>query len=165
MFDLLAKPLLWIPVIWDGLAPGEGEEVAQPIEHRIDVQVEILDRDAFTEWLRGGTADAGTAADADDEAFDPAARAAHELASFKAVASNWRKVVAGGAALPFNDENVALMLRVPGFVPAFGQAYVKAFRGQAEERVGNSESSPNNGRADAPSSGTTAAKKPRRVGR
>lgn len=144
-FDLLDKPLIYIPVKWPGLkADDNGDAVA--VEHTVDVQVEMLDVDPLNEWVKSSTA---IAADADRDA-----RREHERGSFKTLARNWRGVVAKGKALPFTDENIDKLLQVPGFVDAFGNAYITAWSGKAELREGNSVGSPANGPAVEPSDAT-----------
>lgn len=49
MFDLLDRPLVYIPVKWAGVAADEnGEAVA--VEHSIKLQVELLDSVESAEW-------------------------------------------------------------------------------------------------------------------
>lgn len=127
-FDLLDAPLLWIPVIWPGLIQREEGAVAEVTEHRVEVQVEILDREAFGKWL------VEIGRDAEDGSVDAAA----ELANVKAVVRNWRKVRAGKSVFAFNDDNLSKLINVPNFVTAFGAAYMNAWRGRAETREGNS---------------------------
>jgi hypothetical protein len=142
-FDLLNRPLVFIPVTWAGLGEA-GDGAAVEIEHSIDVQIELLDRDEFQAWLeRSG-----------EDVENPVERAAHELATFREVAKGWRKIKANGRTPEFNDENVARLLRFPGFVSAFGAAYLKAWRGKVEVREGNSGGSPANGLAGEPTDAT-----------
>ena len=144
-FDLLEKPLIYIPVKWPGLkADDNGDAVA--VEHTVDVQIELLDVDPLNDWIAAGGALADDA--------DAAARADHARSTFKAVAKEWRGVVANGKSLPFTDGNIDKLLQVPGFADAFGNAYLKAWSGKAELREGNSAGSPANGPAVEPSDAT-----------
>lgn len=147
MFDLLDRPLVWIPVKWPGLIQKEESAVAEAVEHEVEIQVEILDRDEMESWgergSKGPVIPEGTAPEA-----AKALQAADGLAIFKEVAKAWRKIGAGGKSLAFNDENIAKLLRVQGFGAAFGQAYVDAWNGRIATRSGNSEGSPKPGRAD-----------------
>jgi len=147
-FDLLDKPLIYIPVKWPGLkANDNGDAVA--VEHTVDVQIELLDVDPLNDWIAAG----GMLADD----ADAAARADHARSTFKAVAKEWRGVVANGKRLPFTDANIDKLLQVPGFADAFGNAYLKAWSGKAELREGNSAGSPANGPADEPTDATQKA--------
>jgi hypothetical protein len=139
MFDLLSRPLVFIPVKWKGVAEGkEGEAV--PVEHAIDVQVEILDRVEFDKWIDMNRKDGDT------PDVDPAG----ELAIFKTVAKGWRKIRMNGSTAQFTDDNIARMLRYPGFVGAFGEAYMETWAGRVAVREGNSDGSPANGPAGEP---------------
>jgi len=144
-FDLLDKPLIYIPVKWPGLkADDNGDAVA--VEHTVDVQIELLDVDLLNEWL---AASDKIAADA-----DTAARRIHDRETFKTVAKNWRGVSSNGKNVPFTDDNIDRMLQVPNFASGFGVAYRNAWSGQAELREGNSAGSPANGPAVEPSDAT-----------
>lgn len=140
-FDLTALPLLWIAVRWPGLAQKDEAATAEVVEHELQIQVQILDRPEFQAWMRAVEADAE----------NPTVDGAGELAIFKTVARNWRKVK---GTPDFNDENVGRLLRFPGFVPAFATAYMAAWQGRAELREGNSDGSPSGGRAGDPQPAT-----------
>lgn len=147
MFDFADKALVWIPVRWDTLRPGEDpDDLAVVRENEIEVQVEIVDRDRLREIFPGGVID-----DKDAEA-----------SAFKALAHNWRKIRDGDKPVIFNDENVARLLAVPMFAGGFERAYMDAWSGRVEYREKNSEGSPSNGRADAEQGGTSKPKGARR---
>lgn len=147
-FDLLDKPLIYIPVKWPGLkANDNGDAVA--VEHTVHVQVELLDVEPLNDWL---AASDKIAADA-----DAAARRTHDRETFKTVAKNWRGVSSNGKSVPFTDDNIDRMLQVPNFANGFGVAYRNAWSGQAELREGNSAGSPANGPADEPTDATQKA--------
>jgi len=83
--------------------------------------------------------------------------------SFKQVAHNWRKIKAGNTVPDFNHANIERLLRWPGFGGAFGEAYLKTWRREAEIREGNSAGSPANGPAGGPTGGTkTGGTSPKR---
>jgi hypothetical protein len=147
-FDLLDRPLVWFPCKFPGLAQPDGDEVAVPVEHEVELQGEILDREEYGKWLDRLTIDGTNLAVVD---------AATELTLFKDVIKNWRRVRAGGRTVEFNDENIRRLLAWPNFLASFGQAYVNAWRGQVETRSGNSAGSPADGRAGAATSATTPA--------
>lgn len=131
-FDLLDRPLVWIPVTWPGLAPSDVEgEVAKVVEHRVDIQVEILPRDELERMFYPK----GDAEPVDD--FD----------AFKRIAQGWRKLVAHGRPVEFTDDNIRLLLNVSGFPTALQTHYLKACAGKVETREGNSDASPSDGRA------------------
>jgi len=147
MFDLLSRPLVFIPVKWPGIAEGENGEAIE-IEHEIDVQVEILDRVEFDKWIDLNRKDADT------KDVDPAA----ELEIFKIVAKGWRRIKLNGSAVQFTDDNIARLLAFPGFVSAFGLEYMEVWAGRVKVREGNSDGSSANGQADEPTDETRPAK-------
>lgn len=147
-FDLLDRPLVFIPVKWAGIGKTD-DGGAIRVDHVVDIQVELLDRDEFSDWI--------IEANKDVERED---RAAHELATIKKVAKGWRKIKAGGRDVAWNDENLAKLLLWPGFVTAFGEAYMTAWRGELETRTGNSDGSPGIGLAGEPTDVTAKGETP-----
>lgn len=145
-FDLLDRPLLYIPVKWPGLGVDDDGK-AKPVEHSVEVQIELLDSDEANAWID----------ESSKEPEDVAARDAHSLASFKRVAKGWRGVKAGTRTADFSDDNIARMLRAPGFSYAFGTAYAEAMRGKVAIREGNSDGSPAPGPAGEPIGETSKA--------
>lgn len=151
MFDLSAKPCVWIPVYWPGLAASEEEDgLARMIEHRIDVQVELLDREELKEWFLFDLDDNGHIIDdngnpkiKDGEPVLPP----KDIDVFLHVVKNWRRVKSGDQTVPFSAEKAAIILGQPSFPTAFGTAYLKAVAGKIETREKNSEGSPPAGRA------------------
>lgn len=142
MFDLSAKPVVWIPIYWPGLAPSDQDgEVAKMVEHRIDVQVEILDRDELGETFVFITNDEGQLVDSEGKVKidgDGKPRTPpNDYEAFKRVARDWRKVVSGGVSVPFTDENIRAILKLPAFPQAFGAAYLNAIAGKVEIREKN----------------------------
>lgn len=135
-FDLLDRPLVFIPVRWSGLKPAD-DGTAEVVEHLVEIQVDILDKDEIAEWLKlsNGTVD-------EDKQRE------HALNVFRTVAKGWRKIKAKGRAVEFDDENIYRLLRWPGFDTAFSTAYWEAWQGRTETREKNSASSPADGRAD-----------------
>lgn len=144
MFDLVDRPLHWITVKWPGIAQGDDESAdSVPTMHEVGLRVEILDRDEVQAVFPG--------------AFGLETEAPPEAESFKRIVKEWRKVVAKGRPVPMNDDNVALMLKVPMFASAFTAAYLSAMGGVVEIREGNSPASPPGGRADGQKAGTKAS--------
>ena len=145
-FDLLDRPLLYIPVKWPGLGVDDDGK-AKEIEHSVEVQIELLDSDEANAWIDESV----------KEQKDAEAQAAHDLASFKRVAKGWRGVKSGTRTADFSDENIARMLRAPGFSFHFGNAYAEAMRGKVATREGNSDGSPAPGPAGEPIDETSKA--------
>jgi len=139
MFDLLDRPLVWIPVKFRGLKQEDESGLAVSVEYEVEVQVEIVDRDEFRRLFQP---EEGT------PKLD-------EMAIATRVVHGWRKVRAGGRPLDFNSDNLAKMLRVPNFALALELAYLEAFQGKAKVREGNSEGSQPGGRADEQATGTS----------
>lgn len=136
MFDLADKPLVWIPVKWPGVA-GDGENLASNVTHEIECQVELVDTQGLVLIM----------ADYDAE-LDPEAKAKEELARFRKLVHDWRKVKMGRTSAPMTDENILRMLRVPNFSAGFERSYIAAWSGRLEEREKNLSSSSSDGRAD-----------------
>lgn len=142
-FDLLESPLLWIPVVWPTLIPGENDGIAVVSESRIDVLVEVVDREELQRIFF-------------PEEGEPEIS---DLDGFKRIARDWRKLVAGTSPVPFTDENMKKLLAVPSFPSAMQTAYLKACNGKVEVREGNSEGSPPVGRAGGRSKKTPAGRR------
>lgn len=145
MFDLLDRPLHWIPVKWPALVPAKKDsELSVAGEVEIELRVEIVDVDEakklFPELF--GVKDAEGPDD-----FD----------IFKKVVREWRKIKSNGRAVPMTDDNIRLLLKTPCFASAFGRSYVAALAGQKEVRSGNSNASPSGGRGEAAKSATTTS--------
>lgn len=147
-FDLLDRPLVFVPVRWKGVASDDGGD-AVVVDHRVDIQVEILDKDELADWLKLTA-----------ETVAPEKATDHALAVFKRVAKGWRKIKAGGRVPAFNDENIGRLLKWPGFDSAFGAAYWQAWNGRVEAREGNSEGSLAPGQAGEPTDATPPAETP-----
>lgn len=138
VFDLLDRPLMWIPVRWPGLKPGPDGGVAVPTEHEIEVEVELLDdKEEFTKVFGLDDPAQRKEGETDPTDFD----------AFKRVVKNWRKLTANKIPVEFTDENIRRVLRLPNFATSLQVAYLNALAGRVETREGNSESSPANGRA------------------
>jgi hypothetical protein len=147
-FDLLDSPLVYIPVRWNAVTAGEDGSAAV-VEHVVDIQVEMLDKDQLVEWIAIGNRE-----------VEKDGERARQIEAFRFVAKGWRKVVANGRAVEFDDANIWRLLTKPGFDTAFTTAYGEAINGRVEMREGNSESSPVDGRADASSGSTDASSTP-----
>lgn len=157
MFDILDRPLHWIPVKWPGLSQGEDENaLSTPVEHEIELRVELVDREEakalfpvlFYDGPRPNEWDVEGIAEFTAKMDELRKSAPAELELFKRLVKGWRKIKAGGRVPDFNDDNIGLLLKVPLFAPSFTEAYLDALRGRTAVREKNSESSPNNGRAD-----------------
>lgn len=140
MFDFADKPLVWIPVRWRGLK-ANGDNVAESSEHEIEMLVEIVDRATLRELFptKGDESPEDVEVDLDDK----------ELKILQAIAHDWRGVRDGNSPVPFNEENIRRMLKVPMFGNGFEKCYIDAWTGRVELREKNSASSPSGGRADA----------------
>lgn len=140
MFDLADRPRAWIEVAWPGIKPGEDDALAEPVEHKIEMFVEIVDRDVMTELFPRMMG---------NEELPPP----DELTIVTRIATDWRqvgskkKLLNAGKEIPFNKKNAALLVKVPMFGPAFTSAYINACGGQVKLREGNSESLPSGGQA------------------
>jgi hypothetical protein len=148
MFDVLDRPLLWIPVRWPGLKPGgDGTGLAEAVENEIEVCVELKEKDDVKPL------------------FDPEeGEALEKLDAFMTFATGWRKIIAGGQQLEFSRENADLLIRsqLP-FFDAFTFAYLEACLGRVEIREGNSDASPAGGRAAGAAKPTTGNRRQRRT--
>jgi hypothetical protein len=153
MFDLLDRPLVWIPVTWPALLSGENEnDLAQPGEHTVELRVELVDAEEAIALFPPlfPQRDQEAAAKADD---NPQLWA---FKTFKRVVKEWRKISAGGkASPPMNDKNIRLLLKAPMFIAGFASAYMTALGGRAEVREKNSVGSPSDGRAETGSEAQT----------
>lgn len=135
MFDVLDRPKVWIPIYWPGLAPSDVEgEVAKVVEHRIDVLVELLDREPLIELFELDEPGVNRPATAPRTAAQERQR---ERDVFTRLVSDWRRVFSGGKPVPFNPENVDKMLKINNFPTAFTTAYLQACGGKVETRAGN----------------------------
>lgn len=143
MFDLADKRLVWIPIKWPGVKPGEKDgDVAQNTVHEIECQVELVDAARLKELFpKGQNLDATS-----DKVFK----------AFKALVHDWRKVKIGTKSAPMTDEHIRAILRVPMFASGFEGSYVDAWTGQLEEREKNSEGSSDDGRAAGESEAAAA---------
>jgi len=150
MFDVLDRPLLWIPVRWPGLKPSgpDGLGVAEAVENEIEILVELKDADGVK-----------LLTDPDEEeAKTP------KIDAFMSFATDWRKIKSGGTPLPFSRENADLLIkRQLPFFDAFRLAYINAMLGRVETREGNSDASPQDGPAGGAANATTGNRKRRRT--
>lgn len=151
MFDFADKAKIWIPVRWRGLKAGEGD-VAEEVENEIEVLVEIVDRDKLP-WNDVSLAEGINEAEGEEKESLLLER---EMMVFKAVSHAWRGVNDKGVPVPFTDDNIKRMLRLPMFGAGFETSYSLAWAGRVEHREKNSESSPDGGRAE----GADRSKKP-----
>lgn len=135
MFDLSDRPLVWIPVKWSVLRPGEGEDaLAVEAEAKVELEIEILDREELVKLFAEEVGAEGEEPEVDGEKLKGRDL---ELARFMKVVRDWRKVADRGEALQFNSENARRMLGIPGFTAAFETAFLAACVGKVEIRKGN----------------------------
>lgn len=156
MFDLLDRPLVWIPVTWPALLqPENASDLAQPGEHTVELRVELVDSEEviklFPAMFPSRDEAAALAADEDPQSW--------AFKAFKKVVKEWRGLSSGGkASPPMSDKNIRLILKAPLFIAGFASAYLKAMGGRTEVREKNSVGSLSDGRADeapaTPSNGT-----------
>lgn len=132
MFKLVKRPAYWQPVKWQSLEDG-----GVAVENLVELKLVRLGIDDFrTLW--GETPPDG----------DRAAWRKWNFDRFKQCVSDWRKIAdANGSEASFADELIGQLLDEPGFPEAFGETYVRFWRGIPEEVVGNSEPSPAGGPA------------------
>lgn len=155
MFDLLDRPLVWIPVTWPALlAPEQESDLAQPGEYTVELRVELIDSDEavklFPPMFPGRDAAAAEAADATPEIWS--------FKAFKRLVKDWRKISSQGrASPPLNDKNIKLLLKAPMFIAAFATAYIGALSGRVQVREKNLDGSPSVGRADTESDATMSS--------
>lgn len=146
-FDLQTRRLVWIPVTFATMV-SEGDELAKVAEKTVELQVDLVDLDEFSRLFvspldRDGNPRPGTTPErlAEWEAIDDTVRAI-------AITNDWRKVRSGGRVIPYSEENMAKLMRVPNFASAlFHEAYPRAYAAIEDTRLGNSESSPDDGQA------------------
>lgn len=137
VFDLLDRPLLWIPVTWPGLKRGK-DGFAEEVEHEIECEVELLDdKEEFLVMF-------GLKVVAEGEEPPPPV---DEFEAFKRLVKNWRRIAIGGVPLEFSDDNIRRVLRLPSFAVGLQAAYMNALAGKVRTREKNSEGSRGNGRA------------------
>lgn len=142
MFDLLDRPLHWIPVKWNALvAAKKASDLSVPGSHEIELRVELVDREEAIRMF--------------PSIFGEGGEEQPGLEVFKRAVKEWRKIKANGQVVPMTDENIKLLLGVPCFEAAFKVAYVTALAGQSEVREGNSSASPGGGRGVAEKAATT----------
>jgi hypothetical protein len=141
MFDLADRPLVWIPVKWTVLRPGEGDkEEAVETEVSIKIEVELKDRDDIAELsvkMFGLDPEEKPEASIADQLKDAKKGREKEVELFMQLVTNWKGVKKSGVDVDFNAENVRAMLGVPGFWGAFQSAYMSACVGKRETRKGN----------------------------
>jgi hypothetical protein len=152
-FDLTAKRLVWIKVHFAGVV-SDGDAVAEPVEHSIDVRIELVNLDEFGRLFVSPLDDEGNPNP--DAVPAPTPERLEEWDKMNdtdralAIINDWRGVVSNGTPVPFSEEALRVMMRVPNFaVGLFRTAYPRAYAGLKDTRSGNSASSPANGAASA----------------
>jgi len=152
-FDLTAKRLIWIPVTFAGMA-SDNDANAEPIEHKVELQVELVDLDQFSRLFVSPLDDDGNPLpDAIPEATPERIaewQQTNDTTRALALVKDWRGVKSGQVTVPFSEAGLRQLMLVPNFAVAlFLRAYPTAYAGMKETRLGNSDSSPANGAASA----------------
>lgn len=150
-FDLTAKRLIWIPVTFAGMA-SKGGAIAEPIEHKVELLVDLVDLDEFGRLFVSPLDDDGNPR---PDAIPPATperleewNKINDTVRALTIVKDWRGVKAGGRKVPFSEDGLRSLMIVPNFaVGLFMRAYPTAYAGMKETRLGNSDSSPANGAA------------------
>lgn len=150
-FDLQTKRLVWIEVTWDALE-SRGDELAEVVQRTIELQVELVDLDEFGRLFISpldddGNPRPGAVPEATPERIAEWQKM-NDTDRALAVVKDWRRVRSGGKVVPYSDEGMRHMMRIPNFPPAlFLNAYPRAYAGMKDTRRGNSKSSPADGQA------------------
>ena len=143
MFNLAAKRLVWIPIVWKDVAPppDDPDGLAIEVENQIEVLADLVNHEGL-QGIFGGP---------EDEEDDPETaerkargRAMTEIQRFRAVVSNWRGIGVGDSPAPFTDENIEALLKVRNFARGFDTSYLQAWSGQikvAEKNLSDSSGS------------------------
>lgn len=143
MFDLAKERLAWIPIVWTGLKQSSPDALAEPCENRIELLAVILPNDQMTKIFSEGFDDDPPE---DETPSEKDARVmAANMAKFKAVARDWRGVVANGEPIKMTDENIRAIFNVGTFPMGFETSYLKAWAGQIELAEKNSAASSGSG--------------------
>jgi hypothetical protein len=149
MFDLTARRLVWLPVTFKGMQ-SVGDALAEPVDHTIELQVDLVDLDEFGRLFVSPLDDEGNPR---PDAVPPATpdrvkewNEINDVYRAKAIVTDWRKVKSNGSTLPFSTDALEKLMKVPNFNTAlFMNAYPTAYAGMKDTRLGNSEGSPVNG--------------------
>lgn len=152
-FDLTAKRVIWIPVTFAGMS-SVADAIAEPIEHKVELLVELVDLDEFSRLFVSPLDDDGNPR---PDAIPPATperiaewETINDTTRALAIVQDWRGVKDGPRNVPFTEAGLRSLMVVPNFaVGLFLRAYPTAYAGMKETRLGNSDSSPANGAASA----------------
>lgn len=130
-YKIVAQPKVWWPVSFKG-ATEDGEVV----ENVFEMRFRILDEDENAQLDREIT-QVREADDINDRTLSDVM-----CPIVLRMAEDWRGVTEddgteGGASLPFNEENLKRMLRVPNVTAAIARAYRAARAGEPARRAGN----------------------------
>lgn len=148
LFDLSDRPMAWIEVAWPGIVAGEEDGFAQEIEHKIELFVEIVERDELKRLfprLMG----------------DNEAPLVSEIDIVMRLASDWRqagskrKILDKGKEVPFTKKHVEKLIKKPMFGPSFTTCYMAAVGGKVRVREGNSGGLQSGGQAGEAQAATT----------
>lgn len=125
-YRIISQRRAWWPVTF----PGVSEE-GDVVENRFEMRFNLLDEDAHIAFLNDASALGSHGSKEMD--FGEAA-----LPFVRRMADNWRGVEAeNGDALPFTDENIALLVKQPGVWPAIARGYASCRKAEPEIREKN----------------------------
>lgn len=150
-FDLQTRRLVWIEVTFP-VMESVGDAIAEPIDKTIELQVDLVDLDEFARlFVSPYDAEGNVRPDAKPEPTPERLeewKGIDDTVRALAITNDWRKVKSGGRVIPYSEDAMRKLMRVPNFAPAlFHQAYPMAYGGLKDTRRGNSPSSPEDGPA------------------
>jgi len=152
-FDLTDRRLVWIPVTW-AVMQSIGDALAEPVERTVELQIDLVDLDEFGRLFVSPLDENG---DPKPDAVPPATpervqewKGINDTVRALAIVNDWRKVKSGGRVIPYSEDAMAKLMRVPGFAAAlFLDAFPKAYAAVKETRQGNLPSLPEGGQENA----------------
>ena len=142
MFDLAAKRLVWIPIVWKGLVQRSPDALAEPTEFEIQVLAELLTREEMQAIFGGEVSDEDSPEERDRK---EAGAKLTSLDRFKKLVSDWRNIKMGGTDAAFTDENIGKLITLPNFALGFDTSYLTAWSGQIALAEKNSADSSGSG--------------------
>lgn len=130
-YKIVKSPRAWWPVTFPGVT-----EDGEVVENKFEMRFKLLDEDEQAEI----ETELRLIADREDAADKKPSELSAPI--IMRIAEDWRGVVTddgteAGASLPFNQENVATLMKVPNVFLGVARAYRACRAGQAETRRGN----------------------------
>lgn len=124
-YCIVSQPRAWWPVIFPGVT-----EDGQVIENRFELRFFIHDEDRALELAKE--------ADEYDTAREDLALSEKAALFAEKLASDWRDVLAENKEpLPWNSENLRLLVKQPGVFKAICRAWISCRNATPEIRQGN----------------------------